>query len=103
MLGRFVCLAAILFLLAIAGCGGSPAPQPEPRPIAFGTIERLTVWSNPVQRPGETGSNAGLSPPKGSRIEVYDEFILITPAEGPTILSPHGWYTDLSFNGDSQH
>ena len=102
MVGRFVCLATILFPLAIAGCNGSPAPQPVARPIATGTIERLTVWSSPVQRPGETGSNTGNSPPKGSRVEVYDEFILITPPEGPTILSPHGWYTDLSFTRDTR-
>jgi hypothetical protein len=100
---RFVCRAAMLFLLALTGCGGTHAPQPVPRPIASGTIERLTVWTNPVQRPGETGSNTGYSPPKGSRVEVYDEFILITPPEGPTILSPHGWYTELSFNRDSRH
>jgi len=100
---RFVCRAAILFLLALTGCGGTHAPQPVLRPIASGTIERLTVWTNPVQRPGETGSNTGYSPPKGSRVEVYDEFILITPPEGPTILSPHGLYTDLSFNRDSRH
>ena len=100
---RFFCPAAILFLPAIVGCGGSLAPQPEPRPIASGTIEQLTVWNNPVQRPGETGSNTGHSPPKGSRVEIYDEFILVTPPKGPTILSPHGWYTDLFFNRDSRH
>jgi hypothetical protein len=101
MVSRFVCLAGILFLLVIAGCVGTHAPQPVPRPIASGTIERLTVWNKPVQRAGESGSNTGYSPPQGSRVEVYGEFILITPPEGPTILSPHGWYTDLSFNRDS--
>ncbi len=99
MVGRFASPAVTLLLAAVAGCDGS-APQPEARPMAIGTLERVTVWNKPVMRPGETGENTGYSPPKGSRVEVHGQFILITPPEGPTVLSPHGWYTDLAFKRD---
>ncbi len=103
MRSRIFDLATAFSLVAtLAGCNGASAPQPNARPIAAGTLERVTVWNKPVQRPGETGENTGGSPPKGSRVEVHDEFILITPPEGPTILSPHGWYTDLAFKRDPQ-
>src|SRR4051812_44477597 len=75
---------------------GLPAPA-NPAPLAVGTLEHVTVCKKPVQRPGETGSNEGNSPPAGSRVEVYSDFILITPPGGTTILSPHGCYTDLEF------
>ena len=84
--------------LATLGCDGTAAPRP--RPIASGTLERVMIWHRPVLRPGETGENTGESPPEGSRVEVHDHFILVTPSDGPTILSLHGWYTDLSFRRD---
>ncbi|WP_149109090.1 hypothetical protein [Limnoglobus roseus] len=74
--------------------------SPRRKAIATGTIERVTIWAQPVQRPGETGSNSGHQAPKGSRVEVYEHFILVTPAGGPTELSPHGWYTNLEFRAN---
>ena len=103
MVGRLTAVALAVGLCAMgAGCDGPTNRQPSIRPIATGTLERVTIWSKPVQRPGELGDNSGNSPPKGSRVEVYEQFILITPADGPTILSPHGWYTDLAFRRDPQ-
>ena len=55
-----------------------------------------------MQRPGELGENSGDSSFKDCRVEVYDQFILITFPDGPTILSPHGWYTDLAFRHNPQ-
>ena len=94
---RFLIGVAVVLAAAVAGCDGSPATKPAGRPIAAGTVERLTIWHKPVQRPGETGENTGNSPQKGSRVEVYDQFILVTPPDGPTVLALHGWYTDLEF------
>lgn len=90
-------VAAAACGLVFAGCTGSSSRSGAPRPVAAGTLERVTIWTQPVQRPGETGSNTGNSPPKGSRVEVYDEFILVTPPDGLTVVSPHGWYSDLVF------
>ena len=91
----FQLLAAPLLLIAIGGCSRS---QPAvAAPLASGTIESVTIWDKPVQRAGETGSNDGHPAPQGSRVEVYERFILITPPDGPTTLTLHGWYTDLKF------
>jgi hypothetical protein len=100
-------LLIVVAVLALALAGYSlirdrktattPAAPSRSSPLAVGTLEHVTVWKRPVQRPGETGGNEGSSPPAGSRVEVYSEFVLITPPGGPTILSPHGWYTDLQF------
>lgn len=78
---------ALTLLAGTAGCGGSSSP----RPIAAGTVERGTAWKKPVQRAGEAGENHGNPIPAGSRVEVYDQFILVTPPGEPTFLSPHGW------------
>src|SRR4051794_35375830 len=100
----------LLIVVAILAMGlatysvvtSSVAPAQAGRPLASGTLDHVTVWKKPVQRPGETGSNEGNSPPAGSRVEVYSNFILITPQNGPTTLTPHGWYTDLTFTRDKE-
>ena len=98
MVSRFATGALAICLCGVtAGCNGPAVPQTAARPIAAGTVERLTVWQRPVQRSGETGVNIGTSLSKGSRVEVYDHFILITPPGGPTELALHGWYTNLAF------
>ncbi len=90
-----VVVASALSSLMV-GCSDRDTPQP----LAKGRLEYVTIWHRPVQRPGETGSNNGTSPEKGSRVEVYENFILVTPRKGPRVLAPHGWYTDLSFVKD---
>jgi hypothetical protein len=85
-----------------AGCNGPPAPQPVTRFIAAGTVERLTLWERPVQRPGELGQNTGQSTFKGNRVEVYDQFLLITLPGNQIILAPNGWYSDFAFRRDPQ-
>jgi hypothetical protein len=103
MVGRLAGIALVVALCAVGtGCNETTTRHSSARPIAAGTLELVTVWSKPVQRPGETGENSGSSPPKGSRVEVYEQFILITPPDGLTILSPHGWYTGLTFRRDPQ-
>jgi hypothetical protein len=84
------------------GCGPRVVTLPATRHIiAGGTIERLTVWEKPVIRAGELGQNIGHSTYGCNRVEVYDQFILVTPSGGPTILVPNGSYTDLAFRRDS--
>jgi len=65
-------------------------------PLATGALHHVTLWDKPVG----AGSNEGSTPPMGSRVEVYEHFILVTPPNGPTRLSPHGWYSGLKFNRD---
>jgi len=71
---------------------GSATQPASIAPLATGILDSVTVWNKPVQRPGESGGNEGNTPPPGSQVEVYENFILITPPNGSTILSPHGWY-----------
>ena len=101
---RFSVLLAIVLLLAIAidwgGCGRTRT-MPTTAPLASGLIESVTIWDKPFQRAGETGSNVGHPAPKDSRVEVHEQFILITPPDGPTALVLHGWYTDLKFKRDT--
>lgn len=88
------CLSLCLF----AGCIHHPPPRQIP--IASGKAVGGTIWEKPVQRPGESGSNAGTPIVAGSRVDIYENFIIVTPAKGPSELSPHGWYTNLKFEKD---
>ena len=49
-----------------------------------------------MQRAGETGSNHGSTLKEG-RVDVYDQFIIVTLPDGTRVLSLHGWYTGLTF------
>jgi hypothetical protein len=100
---RFSVLLAIALLLAIAigGCRRTHT-TPTTSPLASGLIESVTIWDKPFQRAGETGNNTGHPAPQGSRVDVYEQFILITPPDGPTALTLHGWYTDLKFKRDAR-
>jgi len=68
-----------------------------PAPIKSGVLVSGTLWSKPVGGPGQ---NTGDSPEPGSRIEVYDGFIVVTAADGTQTICPHGWYTDLKLKQD---
>ena len=85
---------ALLSLCLCAGCNSRPTP------IASGKAVSGTIWERPVQHPGETGSNSGYPIAAGSRVDIYANFIIVTPPKAPSILSPHGWYTDLRFEKD---
>lgn len=82
-------------LLMCAGCGDDR----RPRPIASGRLHNVTIWARPVQRPGELGENSGNTYING-RVDVYDNFILVTPEKHDSIVALHGWYTDLRFKKD---
>ena len=79
------------------GCGGGKAAD---RPIAAGTLESVTMWKYSLQAVSGPSSNEGSSPPAGSRVEVYPNFILVTEPNGSASISPHGWYTNLRFKAD---
>jgi hypothetical protein len=92
-------------VLFVAGCMQPRAPDAgshDRRPIAQGTLENVTVWNKPVQSPGETGSNSGSAYGPGGSVEIYDEFIIVTSESGSSVLSLHGWYTNLRFERGSE-
>ena len=53
-----------------------PAGQTGVTPIASGELLNARLWKKPVG--GETGDNEGATPPTGSRVEVYENFIIVT-------------------------
>ncbi len=84
--------------------GPHPA-QPQPaksealpgnaKPLVSGEFLSGTLWEKPVIH--TPGSNTGYSPAAGSRVDVYETFIVVTDAEGIAELSLHGSYTKLRF------
>jgi hypothetical protein len=76
---------AIGLLATLSGCG--------PAPLVTGTIESGTLWKRPVSAP----ENEGFSPEKGSKVEIYDQFIVVTTPNGLSHIRPHGSYSDLTF------
>ena len=88
--------AVILSLTWLCGCDRTQ-PQSGQAPIASGTLVSGTLWQRPIAGPGVTGSNSGNSPAKGSRVDIYDKFIIVTDAGGVSWGSLHGWYTELKF------
>ncbi len=101
-------IAAVLGIIILSGCDRQSAnaairtEAPGPQLIASGELLNVTLWEKPVQRANEDGSNSGNTLPKGSRVSVYANFILVTDSAGVTKLSLNGWYTDLRFKADPQ-
>jgi hypothetical protein len=74
-----------LFVLA-AGCSQTPGP------LLSGKLQSGTFWKNPVG----TSSNEGGGFQEGSRVEIYDRFIVITTPSGDSHVIPQGHYSDLT-------
>jgi cbb3-type cytochrome oxidase subunit 3 len=65
------------------------------KPLVSGEFLSGTLWEKPVIH--TQGTNTGYSPASGSRVDMYDSFIVVTDAEGISELSLHGSYTKLRF------
>ena len=74
---------AVTLLALLPGCGSGP--------LVSGTFEGGTLWKSPLN----SSSNEGFSPEKGSRVEIYDQFIIVTTPNGRNYVRPHGFYSDL--------
>ena len=78
-----------------------PAALPPPvlpgnaKPLVSGEFLSGTIWDKPVIH--APGTNSGYSPAAGARVDVYENFIVVTDAEGNAELSLHGSYTKLRF------
>ena len=79
-----------------------PSPSPSPsltlpgnaKPLVSGEFLSGTIWEKPILH---APPNSGYSPAAGARVDVYENFIVITDAEGNSELSLHGSYTKLRF------
>ncbi|MDQ3441599.1 MAG: hypothetical protein M3478_14750 [Planctomycetota bacterium] len=76
-----------------------PTPPPalpgNAKPLVSGEFLSGTLWEKPVIH--APGTNTGYSPAAGARVDVYENFIVVTDAEGIGELSLHGSYTKLRF------
>jgi hypothetical protein len=61
-------------------------------PLFTGKLEGGTFW----QKPLTSASNEGGEYEKGSRVEVYDQFVVITTSNGLSHVHPHGSYSGLA-------
>jgi len=86
---------------AATATGTAPAVAPhvglpgDAKPLVSGSFVSGTIWEKPLT--SAPGSNTGYSPAAGSRVDVYDHFIVVTNAEGISEISQHGSYTNLRF------
>jgi hypothetical protein len=84
----------IVLLGPASGCG----PRQEHRaPLFTGRLEGGTFWQKPV---ASGGSNEGGGYDKGSRVEVYEDFVVVTTADGLSHVHPLGNCTGLTIKRD---
>ncbi len=88
-----VSLAALIIALA---WGRNGAPVSQSQPLASGTVVSGAICLKPV----ESTLNESHVIPEGSRVEIYEDSILVTPPQGASEISPHGYYLGLKFKKD---
>jgi hypothetical protein len=83
---KIIHVAGLCGLLAlISGCGQSH------QPLVVGKLESGTFWKSPTS----STNNEGGGFEKGSRVEIYEHFIVITTSQGNTHVYPQGNYSEL--------
>lgn len=89
---RVATAACLVGLVAFcSGCGQRPDAGPARGPLFVGKAEGGSYWKNPLT----ASSNEGGEIEKGSRVEVYDQFIVVTNPGGLSRVLPHGYYSNL--------
>jgi hypothetical protein len=59
-------------------------------------LEGGTFWKRPLT----AANNEGGEYAKGSRVEVYDQFVVVTTSDGRSHVHPHGSYSNLTITRD---
>jgi hypothetical protein len=91
---RITLVACVLAVIgAAAGCGPRQEAGPRSGPLSAGKLEGGTFWKNPLS----AASNEGGDYPKGSRLEVYEQVVVVTTPDGLSHVHPHGHYSGLVF------
>jgi hypothetical protein len=90
---RVAAASYLLGLLVLAsGCGSRQEASLSRAPLFAGTLEDGNFWKNPLTAP----SNESTGYAKGSRVEVYNQFVVVTTSDGFSHLHPHGYYSGLA-------
>jgi len=90
-----VASCALLLLGLGSGCGSRDA-GPARGPLIVGKLEGGMFWKNPLPASNNEGGGYDI----GSRVEVYDQFVAVTTADGLTHVHPHGYYSGLVIRKD---
>ena len=72
-------------LAVMSGCGQSHGP------LVVGKLASGTFWKSPTSSP----SNEGGGFAEGSRVEIYEQFVVITTSQGDSHVYPQGNYSNL--------
>lgn len=91
-------MKAVTTLLAVALLGIATGCSSKDEPLVVGKLKSGTFWKYSLA--SSSPSNEGGSYPAGSRVEVYDGFVLIITPQGTSHIHPHGFYSDLSIEKD---
>ena len=85
-------LCSLVLLGLVSGCGSHQEASSPRGPLFAGRLEDGTFW----QKPLTSASNEGGGYDKGSRVEVYDQFVVVTTPNGISHVHPHGYYSGLA-------
>ena len=87
-----LCLLGVLIFAS--GCGSRQEASP---PLVSGTLEGGMFWKNPL---GSTSNEGGGGFDKDSRVDVYNQFVVVTTPNGISRVYAHGFYSDLEIKRD---
>jgi hypothetical protein len=92
-------LCSLVLLGLVSGCGSHQEASSPRGPLFAGKLEDGTFWQKPLTSTSPA-NNEGHEYDKGSRVEVYDQFIVVTTSDGLSHLHPHGYYSGLRIKRD---
>jgi hypothetical protein len=96
---RIALLTCIILLICLAsGCGSRPEASSPRSPILAGKLEGGTFWKTSLHNSTTTNDGGGYD--KGSRVEVHDQFVVVTTPDGISHVHPHGFYSELRIKKD---
>lgn len=87
---------AVLLFGLTSGCYSHQKSRPT-APLFSGKLEGGTFWKNSL---ANDSGNEGGGYAQGSRVEVYDQFVVVTTPNGLSFVHPHGFYSGLAIRKD---
>jgi len=92
----FSCIIVVNGL--VSGCGSGHEASPPRTPILAGKLNTGIFWKTSLLNSTTTNEGGGYD--QGSRVEVYDQFMVVTTSDGVGHVHPHGFYSGLSIKKD---
>ena len=86
---KIIAIVCALALLGFtSGCGS------HREALVTGKLKTGTFWKNSLA--GSSPSNEGGGYAEGSRVEIYNGFLVVTTPDGLSHIHPHGFYSNFS-------